>query len=67
VEKKANPQTVATEKWQRKAGLVVKSYKLKKETVEAFANACKKAGVSQSGQLTKMMDDFIEKTDMERM
>jgi len=46
--------------WNEKAGYVSKSYKLKKETVEAFANACQKAGVSQAGQLTKMMNEFIE-------
>ena len=56
----ANRQTIATEKYQKKAGCVTKSYKLKKETVEAFALACEKAGVSQAGQLTKMMKEFIE-------
>ena len=46
--------------WNAKAGYVSKSYKLKKETVESFADACQKAGVSQAGQLTKMMNEFIE-------
>ena len=59
MESKANPQTKASAKWNKKAGYVAKSYKLKKDTVEAFAEACKKAGVSQAGQLTKMMNDFI--------
>ena len=31
--------------------------------MEAFAEACKKAGVSQAGQLTKMMNDFIQKVE----
>ena len=56
----ANRQTIATMKYEKKAGWVSKSYKLKKETVEAFALACEKAGVSQAGQLTKMMKEFIE-------
>lgn len=44
----------------RKNGWVSKSYKLKHELVEQFADACDKAGVSQAAQLTKMMKEFIE-------
>lgn len=54
------PQTVATRKYEKKAGWVSKSYKLKREVVEQFAEACEKAGVSQAAQLTKMMNEFIE-------
>ena len=49
------------DKWNAKAGLISKSYKLKRELVEAFADACEKAGVSQAGQLSMMMREFIEK------
>ncbi|MDO4170290.1 MAG: chemotaxis protein [Lachnospiraceae bacterium] len=56
------PQTIATRKYEKKAGWVSKSYKLKKEVVEAFAKACEKEGVSQAGQLTKMMKEFIEQS-----
>lgn len=56
-EKKIRPQ----DKWNAKAGLISKSYKLKRELVEAFADACEKAGVSQAGQLSRMISDFIEK------
>lgn len=56
-EKKIRPQ----DKWNKKAGLISKSYKLKRELVEAFADACEKAGVSQAGQLSMMMREFIEK------
>ena len=31
------PQTIATRKYEQKAGWVSKSYKLKRETVEAYA------------------------------
>lgn len=55
-EKKVRPQ----DKWNAKAGLVSKSYKLKQELIEQFAEACEIAGVSQAGQLTKMMKEFIE-------
>lgn len=54
-EKKIRPQ----DRWNAKAGYVSKTYKLKKEVVEEFAEACEKANVSQAGQLTKMMQDFI--------
>ena len=54
-EKKIRPQ----DKWNAKAGYISKSYKLKREVVEQFAEACEKAGVSQAAQLTKMMNEFI--------
>ena len=55
------PQTIATKKYEDKAGLMSKSYKLKREVVDQFAEACDRAGVSQAAQLSKMMKDFIEK------
>lgn len=55
-EKKIRPQ----DKWNAKVGLISKSYKLKRELVDQFAEACEKAGVSQAGQLTKMMKAFID-------
>lgn len=57
------PQTVATKKYQEKTGWIAKSYKLKRETVTAFAEACEKAGVSAAGQITKMMEEFIKATN----
>ena len=55
-EKKVRPQ----DRWNAKAGLISKSYKLHQEIVTEFADACKKAGVSQSSQLTAFMKQFIE-------
>lgn len=57
------PQTIATKKYEKKAGWMSKSYKLKREIVEAYAEACKKADVSAAGQLMKMMTEFIEKVN----
>lgn len=57
---KPKPQTIATKKYEQKAGWVSKSYKLKRGLTDQFADACKKAGVSQAGQITKMMEEFIE-------
>lgn len=59
------PQTVASKKYQDKVGWISKSYKLKKEVVELYADACEKAGVSQAGQLMKMMKEFADKTNKE--
>ena len=60
---KAKPHTIATEKYQKKAGWMSKSYKLKREVVEAFAEACEPAGVSQAGKLTELMKGFIEEVN----
>ena len=57
------PQTIATKKYEKKAGFVSKSYKLRRELVDQFAEACDKAGVSQAAQLTKMMKEFIEQQE----
>lgn len=54
------PQTIATKKYEAKAGWVSKSYKLKKELVDEFAEACDKAGTSQAAQLSLMMKQFIK-------
>lgn len=56
MEKKIRPQ----DRWNTKAGYISKSYKLKKELVEQFEQACKTAGVSQAGKLTQLMKAFIE-------
>lgn len=53
-------QTVATEKYTKKVGIISKSYKLKKELVDEFAEACEKAGTSRAAQLSLMMRRFIE-------
>lgn len=55
-EKKVRPQ----DKWDKKAGVVSKTYKVNAETAEAFKEACAKAGVAMGTQLTKMMNEFVE-------
>ncbi|MBC5743526.1 chemotaxis protein [Lachnospiraceae bacterium MD308] len=56
-----NSQTKSTERWQKKAGYKVKSFKLKESLIIEFEKACKNAGVSQASQISKMMIEFIEK------
>jgi uncharacterized tellurite resistance protein B-like protein len=55
------PATKATARYQAKKGLISKSYKLDKETVELFAEACEEAETSQAKELTKFMKRYITK------
>lgn len=57
------PQTIATEKYTQKVGLISKSYKLKKELTEEFAKACAKRNTSASAELTAFMEKFIAETE----
>lgn len=57
---KPSAQTIATEKYTKKVGIVAKTYKLKKELVDEFAKACEKTGTSQAAQLSVMMKQFVE-------
>ena len=58
-------QTIATRKYEAKAGWISKSYKLKKEVVEEYAKACDAARVSQAGKLMEMMREFVKETKKE--
>ena len=53
--------TRATMRYQSKKGLISKSYKLNRETVELFAEACENAETSQAKELTKFMKRYIKK------
>lgn len=53
-------QSKATRKYEASHGWVSKSYKMKEDVVKRFAAACDAAGVSQAGQLMKMMEEFIK-------
>lgn len=57
-EKKNRPQ----DKWDEKAGLISKTYKVNGKVAEEFRKACKEAGVAMGTQLTKMMKEFVEKS-----
>ena len=58
-EKKNRPQ----DKWDEKAGLVPKTYKVDKEVAEEFKEVCKEVSVAMGTQLTRMMKEFIEATN----
>lgn len=62
---KPGAQTIATQKYHQKIGLISKSYKLKQELVERFAAACDKAGVSQAAKISELMEQFIMEQNMQ--
>ena len=55
-----NPQTIASQKYQKKVGYMTKSFKIKREVAERFEKACKAAGVSQAAQITELMLAFAK-------
>lgn len=59
------PQTIASEKYQKKAGYMTKGFKLKRDLVEEFEKACKAAGVSQAGKISEFMREFIKEMSEE--
>lgn len=58
-----SPQTLASEKYQKKAGYMTKGFKIKREVADEFAEACDKAGVSQASQITRMMREFADQVN----
>lgn len=54
-----NAQTVASEKYAKKVGYISKSYRLKKQLTDAFADACAKNGESQAAAITRFMKEYI--------
>ena len=56
-------QTIATKKYTEKVGLISKSYKLRKELTEDFADACAKRKISAAAAITEFMEKFIAETE----
>ncbi|MDR2972014.1 MAG: hypothetical protein LBU83_08815 [Bacteroidales bacterium] len=53
--------TRATARYQKKKGLISKSYKLNREIVEMFSEACENIETTQAKEITKFMKRFIKK------
>lgn len=51
--------TLASERYQRKAGYKVKGFKLRGDVADRFADACEKEGVSQAKKITELMEMYI--------
>lgn len=48
-------------KIQKNAGIISKSYDLKKSLVEDFKKACDKKNTTQTAEIRKFIEDFIKK------
>lgn len=59
----ANTQTKATKNYQKKIGLIAKSFKIKKELADEFKEACEKAGVGQAATISRLMQEFIDEVN----
>ena len=57
------PQTIASDKYQKKAGYMTKGFKLKKELVDSYISACEKAGVTPTAKIRELMNDFISEVN----
>lgn len=55
-----NAQTMASARYQKKKGIIAKSYKIRQSLAEEFAATCRKAGVSQASKITQLMQQFID-------
>ena len=53
--------TRATARYQKKKGLISKSYKLPRDVVDEFAEACEERELSQASVLTKYMKYYIKR------
>ena len=61
---RVNPQTLATEKYHKKVGLISKSFKIKKELADEFRRACEEAGVSQASKISEFMREYINEVNV---
>ena len=52
---------LATDRYHKKKGLISKSYKLKRDIVDEFAEACEEIETTQAKELMKFMKRFIKK------
>lgn len=59
---RGNPsrQTIASEKYQKKAGYMTKGFKLKRDIVEQFNEACDRAGKPQAEVIREFMEEFVQ-------
>lgn len=51
--------TLRIKRYQEKVGYIAKSYKLKKDVTERFAEACENNGESQAAVITRLMETYI--------
>ena len=59
-------QSKATRLYESKIGLISKSYKLKRDIVESFKEACERQGVSQASVLSAYMVEYAKAAGIEQ-
>lgn len=47
------------DKWDEKAGIVARTYKIDKATSEAFKETCNRLKLGQGPTITRLMNEFI--------
>lgn len=60
-DKKVRPQ----DKWDAKAGMTAKTYKVKEEVADRFKEVCKEKGLAVGIKLTELMQKFIDENNQE--
>lgn len=55
-EKKIRPQ----DRWDEKAGMAAKTYKVKGAVADRFKEVCKENGIAVGIKLTELMQEFID-------
>ena len=58
-----NSQTVASEKYQKKAGYMTKGFKLKRDLVDSYVDACNHAGITPTAKIKELMQGFIDEVN----
>lgn len=53
-------KTRAQDRWDEKAGIVPKTYKINKNTAEEFKQTCSRLNLGQGPVISKLMREFIE-------
>ncbi len=54
------PQTKASTKWEKKVGIIAKTYKLKKTLADEFAEVAREKGSNQTKELARIMQEYID-------
>jgi len=58
--KRPNAQSRATAKYEKKKGIVAKTFKLPESIVKDFVKACESKNEAQSKVLTKLMENYVK-------
>ena len=60
---KINDGLTPQQRWEKKSGYITKGYRMYKYQADAFAEACKKAGVSQASKIQELMQGFVDEVN----